>query len=583
MSRLLHGLIVLTLLSFQAGCADEPTPDAIAWLKDNALVFDTAEAGRGYEDLMPLKELIGDARVVALGEGTHGTREFFQMKHRIVEFLAEEMGFTIFSIEANLPEAYRLNDYVLKGEGDPEELIGGMYFWTWNTEEVRDLVLWMRDFNKSGRGEMQFTGFDMQTPDVAMRIVTDFVQAMEPKYAKKVLATYKAAKQTDQSAGGAGFGIATGTFPVEAAVGKRIRYSGYIKTEGITREFAGLWWRVDGKSGVLDFDNMNDRGPKGTTPWKRYEIELDVPADAVNIDFGVIHPGDGTAWFDTLRVEIDGRPYESEDLFDFDFESGAVKGFFTAGEGYEVAVIQEQAQTGKHSLRIRFTGKQKEKKEEASPKETAEKAGEILKHLESARSEYLKKASVREVEWAIQNAHVVQQCYQGLAGDVSRDESMATNVHWILHQAPENTKIVLWAHNGHVRKDAQHIGWRPMGAHLAKKYGDELVVLGFACNEGRYTAIKQGEGLQANELQSAKPGSAEYYFHRTGMPRFILDLRKASKTNPASAWLTKKVAFRSLGWKAMEQQFQTIKLSEAFDAIIYIDQTTASRPLGRAE
>ena len=87
--------------------------------------FDTAEAGHGFADLQPLKAVIGDARIVALGEGTHGTREFFRMKHRLTEFLAAEMGFTLFAIEANMPEAYRINEYVLTGKGDPKELLRG--------------------------------------------------------------------------------------------------------------------------------------------------------------------------------------------------------------------------------------------------------------------------------------------------------------------------------------------------------------------------------------------------------------------------------------------------------------------------
>ena len=76
------------------------------WISENAIVFETEKAGAGFEDLQPLKEVIGDARIVALGEGTHGTREFFRMKHRITEFLAKEMGFTLFSIEANMPEIF---------------------------------------------------------------------------------------------------------------------------------------------------------------------------------------------------------------------------------------------------------------------------------------------------------------------------------------------------------------------------------------------------------------------------------------------------------------------------------------------
>src|SRR5688572_2644001 len=83
------------------------------WVRSTAIRLQTVEAGRGFADLQPLKRVVGNARIVSLGEATHGTREFFQLKHRLLEFLATEMGFTIFSIEANLPEAYRLNDYVL--------------------------------------------------------------------------------------------------------------------------------------------------------------------------------------------------------------------------------------------------------------------------------------------------------------------------------------------------------------------------------------------------------------------------------------------------------------------------------------
>ena len=73
-------------------------------LQQAAVPFRTAEAGGDYSDLAPLKQIVGNARIVSLGEGTHGTREFFQMKHRILEYLVKEMGFTMFAIEATWAE-----------------------------------------------------------------------------------------------------------------------------------------------------------------------------------------------------------------------------------------------------------------------------------------------------------------------------------------------------------------------------------------------------------------------------------------------------------------------------------------------
>ena len=325
--------LVLTLSVVTAPAqTGAPTELQLAWLKANAIAVKTVEAGNGFEDLRKLEAAIGGARIVSLGEATHGTREIFQMKHRLTEFLATELGFTIFSIEANMPEAYRVNDYVLHGKGDPKALLTGMYFWTWNTEEVLGMIEWMRQFNASGKGRMQFTGFDMQTVRVAVEIVDNLLREVDAEYATKVRSAYQAT--ADLGPAQAGFGVATGTFPVSAAAGKKIKFSGAIKTTDL-EGFAGLWWRADGPNGVLAFDNMQARAAKGTTEWKRYEIVLDVPRETVNINFGVLMPGKGTAWFDDLRLEIDGKPYDATHLFDFDFESGQIKGFFTSAAGIQ--------------------------------------------------------------------------------------------------------------------------------------------------------------------------------------------------------------------------------------------------------
>ena len=161
-------------------------------------------------------------------------------------------------------------------------------------------------------------------------------------------------KTTGAQQSGAGFGVATATFPVSAAAGKTVKFSGYIKTEGITRGYAGLWWRADVGKSMGAFDNMNDRGAKGTTNWSRYEIQLTIPADATNINFGVLHPGNGTAWFDSLAVEIDGVPYHDPAAkFDLGFEK--LDGYYTGGSGYEVGLDKQVAHSGRSSFKSRFS------------------------------------------------------------------------------------------------------------------------------------------------------------------------------------------------------------------------------------
>ncbi|MEP6999221.1 MAG: erythromycin esterase family protein [bacterium] len=160
-----------------------PTPQsAVDWLRGAASPITTTDPTASLSDLNPLKQMIGAAHLVGLGEGTHGTREFFQMKHRIVEMLVGDMGFTTFAIEASTPEANDLNRYVLTGEGDPKVLLSWLHFWTWNTQEVLDMIRWMQQWNANVQPSrrVQFLGFDMQFPGEAMDSVQAFATALNP-------------------------------------------------------------------------------------------------------------------------------------------------------------------------------------------------------------------------------------------------------------------------------------------------------------------------------------------------------------------------------------------------------------------
>ena len=559
------------------------TEAARKWLAANAIRLNTVEAGHGFDDMKPLKKLIGKARIVSLGEATHGTREFFQLKHRMLEYLATEMGFNIFSIEANMPEAYRLNDYVLNGKGDPAQLIHGMYFWTWNTQEVLDMVLWMREFNKSGKGRVQFTGFDMQTPDVAAVIVKDFVASHDADYNSGVSAAIDELKNVAPSQS---FGVATATFPVKEAAGKRIRFSGYIKTEDVADGYAGLWWRVDGKDGVVGFDNMQDRGVTGTTDWKRYVIELPVAADARNINFGALFPGRGTAWFDGLSIEIDGVPYQNKAALDLDFESTTPVGFYTGGNGYRVELDSQVFHDGKQSLRMKSAAPANTPVADNTKLVAAWK--EIVKHLESSREAYAKKgAPTHDIEWVIQNARVVLQSLQLETNEVSRDRSMADNVKWILDQNP-NAKIVLWAHNGHVNTETEG-GYEPMGASLRKMYGAQMVVFGFAFNEGSFRAIEMpfssSGGMHTFTLAPAPEGSLDEMLASAGLNIAAIDLRSLPKQGEVAKWFGEPRATRNIGAGYGEQfadNFLNKQVAQKnYDALLFVEKTTAARGLPR--
>ena len=124
--------------------------------------------GGDAQDLDILRQLVGECRVVGLGEDTHGTSEIYKLKNRMIRYLAENEGFDTFALEANMPESYRMNDYTVGGEGDPKRLIQGMYVWPWWTEEMLSLAEWMKDYNAS-KPKIVFTGVDMQMYPTLMK------------------------------------------------------------------------------------------------------------------------------------------------------------------------------------------------------------------------------------------------------------------------------------------------------------------------------------------------------------------------------------------------------------------------------
>lgn len=161
-----------------AARGDSPAPAVAVWLRNHATLFTTAEPNDDFSDLQPLKQLIGDARIVALGEATHGTHEFQVMKHRLVRFLVTEMGFTDFALEANLPESEYINDYVHTGKGELKQLMIDLHVWAWNTEEIRDMIGWMREYNQRSdvAAHVSFHGFDLQSVDAAQSIVLAYLR-----------------------------------------------------------------------------------------------------------------------------------------------------------------------------------------------------------------------------------------------------------------------------------------------------------------------------------------------------------------------------------------------------------------------
>ena len=174
---------------------DEPevyrTPAEIAALvAEHAEPFDSVESA----DLDAVVERLGDARVVCLGEASHGTHEFYRLRARITRRLIEEKGFTVVAVEADWPDAERVDAYVRhRAPAETEwEAFARFPTWMWRNEPVRDFVEWLRVWN-GDRAEAERTGFfglDLYSLYTSLDAVLGYLDEWDPELAETARARY---------------------------------------------------------------------------------------------------------------------------------------------------------------------------------------------------------------------------------------------------------------------------------------------------------------------------------------------------------------------------------------------------------
>src|SRR4051812_46916957 len=161
-------------------------------LRGAAHVLDGTE-----RDYAPLLDRVGDARFVLLGEGSHGTHDFYLQRAEITKRLIIEKGFTAVAVEADWPDAYRVNRYV-RGEGDDssanEALAGFERFptWMWRNTVVLDFVEWLRDENsaRNAGSRTGFFGLDLYSLFHSMRTVIEYLERVDPDAARRARYRY---------------------------------------------------------------------------------------------------------------------------------------------------------------------------------------------------------------------------------------------------------------------------------------------------------------------------------------------------------------------------------------------------------
>jgi erythromycin esterase-like protein len=170
-----------------------PTQQAASFLRSAAHPLNG-----GKSDYDALLDLVGDARFVLLGEATHGSHEFYEERARITRRLIEEKGFHAVAVEADWPDAYRVNRYVRGqgGDADANAALGGFRRfpnWMWRNTDVVRFVEWLRHHNdQRGLGDRRvgFYGLDLYSMFTSIGEVLDYLGKVDPHAAAQARARY---------------------------------------------------------------------------------------------------------------------------------------------------------------------------------------------------------------------------------------------------------------------------------------------------------------------------------------------------------------------------------------------------------
>ncbi len=159
------------------------------------LIYDSSEHFSDIDsaNLDGLLQRIGDSRVVLLGEASHGTAEFYDMRARITRELIENKGFTIVAIEGDWPDAEIIDDYIQdvgrvnEQKRTSKKPFTGYPSWMWANHSVRDFTKWLKEYNQSTvstKDKVGFYGLDLYNLFVSIDAVLEYLQDVDAKAAE---------------------------------------------------------------------------------------------------------------------------------------------------------------------------------------------------------------------------------------------------------------------------------------------------------------------------------------------------------------------------------------------------------------
>lgn len=547
----LFALIGSMVLAYAKDSKDINLDDASAagdWLGENAIPITSLDMNGSFEDLLPLEEVIGDARIVSMGEATHGTREFYLLKNRLFKFLSMEHGFNLFGLENSFGNALPVNDYVTDGVGDAD-VVYGLDFDSYRTEEFSELIGYMRQYNKSKKSgdKLHFYGFDNQQPSLNLKGAFQYLNKVDadivPQYKEVVIRSDEERYTYDQRD--------------EKRVNAYKELLSVFDTNKTTyiKKSSPEEWSIARQSVVIASQHE-----------KMYGL-----GHAFPIGYGAI-----TAWESEVKLKK-----ELNSLY----------------EVLDACVALPQGTKGK--MLPSFSGSfydffihyryDMTKNQRAEAESATELAIDALKSSKKACTKRLDKESYAAAQDTLNSVKTLLEEYKksentSYVGDIFnvRDWAMAENVKWMLDYHGEDSKIALFAHNGHVARHSGRPGYGLMGDYLEYEFNDDYLAVGFVFNQGGFSAMDwKFEGFPRKEVKvgPSRQGTVGEVMSRPGIPMYAVDLRNIPNSGPVYRWFNTPQKFKFLGGSIhsdlLGDRFEEdITLSDAYDVLVFVDATT---------
>jgi erythromycin esterase-like protein len=421
---------------------------ALDIVRREALWFEPTADG-----LDPLVEAIGNAPLVLIGEATHGTHEFYRTRAELTKALISTRRFNLVAVEADWPDAYRVNRWVRHAtaeSGATAALDGFTRFprWMWRNRDVVEFIEWLQAHNadRDASSRVGFYGLDLYSLHASIDAVLSYLGRIDPDAAKRARYRY-------------------GCFE---DFGEDPQAYGYAANVGLSRS-----------------------------------CEDDVIAQLLELRRRAAD-----------YAGRDGR-IASDDYF------------------------------------------------------FAEQNARLVRNAE----EYYRAMFGGRVEsWNLRDTHMMETLDALLAH---------------VRQSSGNARAVVWAHNSHLG-DARatymgDAGELNLGQLVRQSHGDGAFLVGFTTHTGTVTAAANwDEPAQRKRVRPSMAGSYERLFHDVGMERFLLLLREG----PAREALRTQRLERAIGviYRPESERvshYFGARLSEQFDAVLHVDETSALEPLER--